>query len=134
MLLFWFPGTLHGLPLLQKPILGRLFTMQTFVHNGGEKLAEGVCGKQNNVISVPQGIFSGVMPLVNVNCLSWRHAICVSFHPSVATSLHYRGDELIKKELERNPLICHMSDMSLTFSEALQNSLCHDTGKERDYQ
>lgn len=98
MLLFWLPGTLHGVPLLQKPVPGRLFTMQTFVHNGGEKLAEGECGKQTNVISVPQGIFSGVMPLVNVNCLSGRHAICGSFHQPVATSLHYRGDELIKKK------------------------------------
>lgn len=56
-----------------------LFTMQTLSHHHtGEKSSEGECGKQSNVISVPQGIFSGVMPPVNANCLSWSRAICGS--------------------------------------------------------
>lgn len=50
MLLFWLPGTLHGLPLLQKPILGLLFTMQTFVHNGGENWLRG--NVENKVMSL----------------------------------------------------------------------------------
>ena len=66
------------------------FKMQTFVHNGCEKLSEGRMGKQNNFIRVPRGIFFGAMPLVYLNCFSWRRAIYSSFHQLVATSLHHK--------------------------------------------
>lgn len=85
----------------------------------------------------PQSIFSEVMPLVNLNCFSWMHAICNSFYQPVASSARHGDSELIKKndtsshlQSKIYSLIINVSDVSQAFSESLQTSLCHDTGKE----
>lgn len=47
-----------------------------------------VCGKQSDVISVPQGILSEVMLLVDLNCF-W----CMLFRLHATTTLRHGGNE-----------------------------------------
>lgn len=73
--------------------------------------------------------FSGVMPLVYLDCFSRRRAIYSLFHQLVATCRRHGDNELIKNWLlfsssvrKKKPIPHHqqyMSDLNLSFSESL---------------
>lgn len=105
------------------------------------KIGWGESRKQNNFISVAQGIFSGVMPLVYLDCFSWRRAIYSSFRQPVATSLRHGDNELITDGLlfsssvgEKFPPHLHVRLEPVTFWISLDFPLFfHDIGEERGY-